>query len=118
MAKVEKSESWSVAGTTDDVEDAVHEVLADAGLKVIGSRPGLMEFKGGQFLKTRLLGTVVTNEKTLPKTARVQLDEVNGGVRVKLDLEENIGMGLIDSRTKKRYGKAFDEIAFALHTRL
>lgn len=116
MARVEVDRVWTVAAAdVDSVREQVEGVLAAQGLKeASGSTPELLRYRGGS-QAFRITGGWLSPSRWFPRLAIVSLTPAaGGGVDVQLHTEEQMGVGVLDRRMKRKYEEVLDELADAV----
>jgi hypothetical protein len=111
VARVDRSGNWTVNTDTGAVEAAVQRVAAERKLKVSRKDPSTFQLSGGSLVRTRLVGAWLSGGASLPTRGTVELSSTgDSGLTVSVNVEESIGVGLLDRRTREKYERVLDGI--------
>jgi hypothetical protein len=96
------------------VAERVRAVLRDQGLADDDSTPELLRFRGGS-QAFRITGGWLSPARWFPRAAIVSLTPApGGGVNVQLHAEEQMGVGVLDRRMKRKYTEVLEGLADGL----
>jgi hypothetical protein len=112
VARVEVDRIWVVpADDVELVQEKVQVALRDHGLTADeGSAPEVLRFSGGS-QAFRLLGGWLSPSRWFPRVAVVSVTQAADGVNVQLHAEEQMGVGVLDRRMRRKYEEVLEGLA-------
>ena len=91
----------------------MNEVASQHKLNV-SAAGNLIEMKGGSQARMRLKGAWLSQDADLPIRGQIKLDRVDEAYAVSVSLEDTMGFGVMDRKTKEKYERVLDTIMFAV----
>lgn len=101
-SRVSRTEEWTVVEAPETVRARLQAHGRRLGVRVEESGEGL-GWSQGSGLKTRFYGAWNVDPSVLPCRATLGLASDGGGTRVRARLDEAMGFGYFDGKTKERY---------------
>ncbi len=102
MARVEVTDGWTAAGTVGQLQGAVRRFLGGYGMRVTGEQAGEVHARRGGRL-ARVFGTRLARARWLPYRAVVKFQPGDGGVAVRVSVEESSGGVRLSPRLTDKY---------------
>jgi hypothetical protein len=112
MPRVTRDRSWKVPAATEAIDHVVGLAVQSQGMTMTPSATdqATFELRGGSQADFRTLGGWIVEPHVFPKKGTVRRVAADGGVDVDVHLEDTMGFGIMDRRTKRRYREALDAI--------
>lgn len=109
MARVTRTAEWKLLGTRAQLVSAVNLAAAQHNLSV-SSTGNSVEIVGGSQARMRLKGAWLSQDADLPKRGKVTISGQDANYGVTLAIEDAMGFGFMDRRTRKKYERILDNI--------
>ncbi|MDN5858932.1 MAG: hypothetical protein L0H84_09940 [Pseudonocardia sp.] len=106
------------AGDAETVRDTIVHYLLRTGLRVGEVEPAEITAEGGSQLVVRMLGVWCAPEDAYPRRVRISYTPTVDGTQVDAAIEETLGFGYFDRRTRRNYLASFQRWLDGLGTAL
>lgn len=113
VARVTKTGRWNVTLPRRELDELIRKVASQHGLTVSPAGSGL-ELAGGSQARMRLKGAWASRDADLPSKGRITVSEKPGGrLSVGLSMEDSMGFGLMDRKTREKYERVLQSLVAA-----
>ena len=117
MSRFELTAGWTAGGHVAGVQAALNGFFRRHAMWVVGEQDGEVHARQGWW-PARLLGPRLTPSAWLPKLAVVRLQDVSGGVAVRVRIAEDSGIAQMSDRLADKYRGYFVRWVDELKARL
>lgn len=94
--------SWLIVDKNIDLDNKIKFFIKKNKMVVSNKTDGIFSIKQGSYLTTRFLGTYFTPARFLPKQIIIEMEELDKGTRVKFQIKEDVGLGILNNNLKNK----------------
>ena len=118
MARIEMAETWQSTAGESEVRATIDEYIAENKMRIKSDEGSTVVAQGGSQLQMRLVGAWLAKPTVLPRRATIAISGRDGGVEISAKIEDTMGVGVMDEKTRGKYDAYFGSFIAGLGERI
>lgn len=106
-SRISLTSTFTAPGDARSTRDAVLIHLLRTGMRLVDDAPTELIVDGGSQLVVRLLGLWFAPAHAYPRRVRITFTPTAAGTQVDAEIEEALGFGYLDRRSRRNYLASF-----------